>query len=51
MKVGSSASFYCVKCKTKRDSKISQIQNKGKVNMLISKCPKCQTKMCRFASK
>lgn len=45
------AVFWCVKCKVKKSATVSNIVHKPKVDMLVGKCPKCSTKMCRFAAK
>lgn len=51
MKAGDSATYYCVRCRAKKTTKVQLVEHKKNADMLIANCPTCKTKMCRFAAK
>ena len=44
-------SFYCVKCKDKRDAKGDVVVNAKGTKMAKAKCPVCGTNLTRFLPK
>ena len=44
-------SFYCVKCKDKRDAKGDVVVNAKGTKMAKGKCPVCGTNLTRFLPK